>query len=132
MSIAAKALKLIVVNLMVLLWATTSAAEDQIIASGVFEGRSGHVTSGTVTVKQTSTGAIVVLESDFSFDGAPDPKLGFGNNGYDSSTTFSALRSNTGTQTYELPATTDLSDYNEIYVWCEQYDVPLGVAPLKR
>ena len=74
----------------------------------------------------------MILDSNFSFDGAPDPKLGFGDGGrYDQSTQFSPLRSNHGKQEYEIRDATDLSGYGEIYVWCEKFSVPLGVAKLR-
>ena len=109
----------------------TPALADETIAKGSFEGQSGHVAKGGVSVRKTSSGTVVVLAPDFSFDGAPDPKLGFGKNGYDASTQFSALRSNSGEQSYEIPASVDPGDYNEVWVWCEKYAVPLGVATLK-
>jgi hypothetical protein len=46
------------------------------------------------------------------------------------STQFSALKSNSGAQTYELPAALDPTGYTELWVWCEQYSAPLGVAAL--
>ena len=107
------------------------AAAEDVVARGTFEGRSNHVTKGGVTITRTAEGAVVVLERDFSLDGAPDPKLGFGNDGYDSSTQFSPLRSNTGKQEYTQPASIDPATYNEIWVWCERFSVPLGVAELK-
>ena len=107
------------------------ALADEIFAKGEFSGQSGHVAKGGVSVRKTSSGTVVVLAPDFNFDGAPDPKLGFGKNGYDASTQFSALRSNKGEQSYEIPATVDPGDYNEVWVWCEKYAVPLGVATLK-
>jgi hypothetical protein len=110
--------------------AAAYAGED-VIARGSFTGKSGHATSGGVSVKKTAEGPVVVLEPDFRFDGAPDPKLGFGKNGYDKSAKFSALKSNSGEQTYALPGSIDPADYNEIWVWCERYAVPLGVAKLK-
>ena len=106
------------------------SAQDTVVAKGRFEGRSGHETSGGVTIKQTPDGAVVVLEEDFSLDGAPDPKLGFGKSGYDHSSQFSVLRSNTGRQEYKLPATIDPGRYTEFYVWCERFSVPLGVAKI--
>jgi hypothetical protein len=109
----------------------TSAQADETIAKGNFSGQSGHATTGGVSVRKTQGGTVVVLAPDFSFDGAPDPKLGFGKNGYDASTQFSALRSNSGEQSYEIPASVDPGDYNEVWVWCEQYAVPLGRATLK-
>ncbi len=108
-----------------------AAAQDQVLASGEFRGKSGHAASGGVSVVKTAKGAMVVLAPDFKFDGAPDPKLGFGKNGYVKSTQFSVLKSNSGKQTYEIPSTIDPADYTEVWVWCEQYSVPLGVATLK-
>ncbi len=106
-------------------------AQDQVLASGEFRGKSGHAASGGVSVVKTPTGVAVVLAPDFKFDGAPDPKLGFGKNGYVKSSQFSALKSNSGAQTYEIPSTIDPADYTEVWVWCEQYSVPLGVATLE-
>ncbi|NET39077.1 MAG: DM13 domain-containing protein [Cyanothece sp. SIO1E1] len=108
-----------------------SEVVSRVFASGTFEGRSDHIVSGGVTVLKTETGTMVVLESDFSLDGAPDPKLGFGQNGYEPSTQFSPLTSNTGAQIYTVPDSVDPTQYNEIWVWCEKFDVPLGVATLK-
>ena len=109
----------------------TSSAQEQVLASGAFSGKSGHAASGGVRVVRTGTGVTVILERDFKFDGAPDPKLGFGKNGYEKSTQFSALKSNSGEQTYEIPAAIDPADYTEVWVWCEKYSVPLGVAKLE-
>ena len=109
----------------------TTQAESQIIATGKFEGRSDHVVSGGVTILKTDKGYVVVLEPDFSLDGAPDPKLGFGKNGYKASTKFSKLRSNKGVQAYDISEAIDPKDYDEVWVWCEEFDVPLGVAQLK-
>ncbi len=107
----------------------TARAADH-VARGNFEGASGHVTSGGVTVEKTAEGYVVVLEDDFSFDGAPDPQLGLGRNGYDGSTRFGKLESNSGKQSYTLPAGIDASQYDEVWVWCEKFSVPLGVAKL--
>ena len=108
-----------------------ASAEGHVLASGEFRGQSGHAASGGVSVVKTAKGVVVVLGPDFKFDGAPDPKLGFGKNGYVKSTQFSILRSNSGEQTYEIPSTIDPADYTEVWVWCEKFSVPLGVATLK-
>ena len=108
-----------------------ASSQDQVLASGKFRGQSGHAASGGVSVVKTANGTLVVLAPDFKFDGAPDPKLGFGKNGYVKSTQFSKLKSNSGKQTYEIPASIDPADYTEVWVWCESYAVSLGVATLK-
>ena len=107
------------------------AAADETLASGSFKGASGHVASGGVSVQKTTDGVVVVLGEDFSFDGAPDPKLGFGKDGYDKTSQFSHLQANSGKQVYKIPASIDPAQYNEVWVWCERYAVPLGVARLK-
>lgn len=102
----------------------------EVVATGVFEGASDHVTTGGVTVRKAADGYYVTLEEDFSLDGAPDPKLGFGNPDYAAETQFSELKSKMGYQSYKLPEGFDPTDYQTIYVWCEQFSVPLGVATL--
>ncbi|NEP09788.1 MAG: DM13 domain-containing protein [Symploca sp. SIO2C1] len=103
-------------------------AESEIIFNGTFEGRTDHIVTGGVTVLKTDSGTVVVLESDFSLDNAPDPKLGFGKDGYDPSTKFSHLESHTGAQIYVISEDINPDEYNEIWVWCEKFNVPLGVA----
>ena len=103
----------------------------EVVLRGQFEGRSSHATSGTATVETSAGGAMVVLGADFSLDGAPDPKVGFGRDGvYDPSAQLEALKSNTGRQEYRVPESIDPTRYNELYIWCERYKVPLGVAKL--
>jgi hypothetical protein len=108
----------------------TAGASSEVILSGKFEGRSGHAVSGGVSVMKTDSGFLVVLEKDFSLDDAPDPKLGFGKNGYDASSLFSVLMAKNGAQIYALPANIEPASYNEFWVWCEKHNVPLGVAKL--
>ena len=111
-------------------WRPSLAGE--VLLRGQSEGRSNHVASGAAAVEKTASGAMVVLGEDFDFDGGPDPKVGFGRDGvYDKSSQLEALRSNTGRQEYVIPSSIDPAKYNEIYIWCERYSVPLGVAKLK-
>lgn len=97
--------------------------------SGRFRGASRHVTTGTVTVTPASGGAVIRLGADFSLDGAPDPVVGLGHNGsYDARTFAGELRSNSGAQSYTLPRNVRAEAYNEVYIWCRRFGVPLGVA----
>lgn len=93
---------------------------------GTFEGASNHVTTGTAEL----AGDQVNLLADFTFDGAPDPKVALGKDGYDASTLMGPLTSNTGASSYQVPAGIDTSEYNEVWIWCERFNVPLGVAKL--
>lgn len=105
-------------------------AEGAVVATGEFEGASKHVTTGGVTIRQAADGFYVTLEDDFSLDGAPEPRLGFGDPDYVVETQFSELKSKTGHQSYKLPEGFDPMAYQTIYVWCEKFEVPLGVATL--
>lgn len=99
--------------------------------SGAFTGQSGHATSGGVEVVETAAGWEVRLGPDFSFDGAPDPRVGFGRDGrFAADTDFEPLRRNAGAQVYAVPDALDPADYDEVYIWCRQYAVPLGVAKI--
>lgn len=97
---------------------------------GTFTGKSNHVTKGRAEVVTQNGKSQVILLDDFWFDGAPDPKVALGRNGFDKSTLMGALTSNTGKQTYDVPAGIDAATYNEVWIWCERFNVPLGVAQL--
>ena len=99
-------------------------------ATGQFVGASDHVTTGTASVFWTGSQWVVSLGSDFSLDGAPDPVVGLGNGSYDPDAKLGALQSDTGAQVYPLPAGLDIGDYLQVYIWCEEFSVPLGVADL--
>lgn len=92
---------------------------------GNFKGLSNHTTTGTAELAADG----VQLLADFTFDGAPDPKVALGKDGvYDPSTLMGALKSNAGASQYALPAGINPDDYNEVWIWCERFNVPLGVA----
>ena len=118
---------------------TTGAAAATILAgtlpsladghsrSGSFSGRSNHVTTGKTELSNNN----VVLQSNFSLDGAPDPRVGLGKNGkYDPKTDLGALKKLTGKQTYRIGGGIDATNYNEVYIWCRKFNVPLGVAKI--
>lgn len=106
-------------------------ADDTVTQSGSFEGRSNHVTNGTISIVKTDSGYQAVLEDDFDFDGAPDPKLAFANGGkVDESTIFVLIRKNKGRQVYDIPASINPADFDGFFLWCQQYSVPLGYAAL--
>lgn len=97
---------------------------------GTFQGASGHVTTGRVELAKENGKYVVHLLDDFTFDGAPDPKVALGRNGVDKSTLMGLLKSNTGASSYEVPAGVNADQMNEVWIWCERYNVPLGKAKL--
>ncbi|MEM7507304.1 MAG: DM13 domain-containing protein [Pseudomonadota bacterium] len=108
------------------------AGETTVAANGTFTGASDHITTGGVSIVKTADGgAVVILDSDFSLDGAPDPRVGFGKDGtYVDASDLGELTSKTGLQVYVIPPEVNVADYNEVYIWCRKFAVPLGVASL--
>lgn len=100
--------------------------------SGTFTGASNHVTKGTAKIVQKADGWYIEVADNFWFDGAPDPKLALGNGGkVDTATLVQNLSSNTGAQSYKLPAGIDGAKYDSVILWCEKFSVPLGKALVK-
>ena len=108
-----------------------SALAGDVTGTGSFTGKSGHKTSGMVTIEKTADGYAVILQDDFLFDGAPDPKVVIGRQGNSDRITLAHLAENSGKQSYPIPANIDVSQYDEVWIWCKRYAVPLGYASLK-
>lgn len=110
----------------------TTASAGEMSMTGTFTGDNDHITTGGVSVVKTANGgAVVILDTNFSLDGAPDPKVGFGKDGaYAEVTDLGELTQNTGLQVFVVPASVNVDDYNEVYIWCEQFSVSLGKADL--
>ncbi|WP_299608189.1 DM13 domain-containing protein [uncultured Tateyamaria sp.] len=110
--------------------AGTASAET--VSSGTFTGASDHITTGGVDVIKNADGShTIVLGDDFSLDGAPDPRVGLGKDGHFNGNTDSGKLGNlTGSQSFVIPAGIDVSEFNEVYIWCEKFSVPLGIAKL--
>ncbi len=107
------------------------SSNAQITAKGAFTGDSNHVTTGGAEILRQDGKWYVKLGKDFFFDGAPDPKVALGNGKFVQDATLAPLRSNTGEQLYEIPASLDVADFNQVWIWCEEFAVPLGHANLK-
>lgn len=114
--------------------ALTSLAPISAFAGGssTFTGASDHITTGGVTIVKNADGtATVTLDEHFTLDGAPDPRVAFGKDGaYVPSGDLGPLQKLSGKQTYIVPAHINVDDFNEVYIWCLKFDVPLGVAAL--
>ena len=108
---------------------TSSSINAPTVASAEFSGRSDHVVLGNASIVGAPGSYQLVFDNAFDLDGAPDPVVGFGNNGaYDGATKVGPLSQHKGAQRYSLPASFDPASVGEVYVWCEKFSVPLGVA----
>lgn len=112
-----------------LLIASLHVQAHDVEAKGTFSGANDHITTGQVEVVKTDTGWNIVLGADFSLDGAPEPSVGIGKDG-ELQLDLAPLESISGEQTYVLPASVKLSDFDEIFIWCREFNVSLGSAKL--
>lgn len=109
-----------------------SAASASPLSKGKFRGATGHVTSGSVTVKEQAGRYVIELASNFSLDGAPDPYVALGKgSGLVSGGLIAVLKSNTGKQRYAVKITPALKGATEVIIWCKKFSVPIGVAPIR-
>lgn len=99
--------------------------------AGTFRGINNHTVSGGVSVEKRDEGYVIVLASDFDFDGAPDPRIAFGKDGsFAKDTDFEPLKADKGAQEYLVPETIDPSAFNEVHIWCRKFSVGLAIAQL--
>lgn len=119
-----------VLSTVALIPAIASAGET--VATGTFTGENDHITTGGVSVVTTENGGtVVILDTNFSLDGAPAPSVGFGKDGvYVAASDLGTLEENTGLQVFVVPEGVDVADFNEVYIWCDDFTVSLGVASL--
>lgn len=106
---------------------TTTAT---VLKSGTLAGI-GHTVSGTVTIYKSASSKTVVLDP-FSSQNGPDLKVYLSKDINASSyISLGALKSTSGKQSYEIPGNPDVTDYNYVMVWCEQFTVVFGRAEIK-
>lgn len=116
---------------LIALGAAGVAGADEVTRSGSFTGASNHVTTGDVSIVKTAEGYEIRLAENFSLDGAPDPRVGFGKGGkFVDATDFEVLREDTGAQVYKVPDGLNPADFDDVFIWCRRFSVPLGLAAL--
>lgn len=102
---------------------------------GSLSGRQGYNVSGTVEVIKADGKAKVVFADDYVFDPSknpPDIKIGFGNGETyaKGSKIHEKLEVKSGAAEFDIPASIDTDQYDELYIYCEKFTVILAVAPL--
>ena len=109
----------------------SSANAADILSRGTFVGASRHKAGGSFEIVKDSGVVRIVLKDDFTLQDAPTPRLAWGKDGYKRGTIFGKLDRFKGMQEYVVPVGTDLTQFNEFWIWCEKYDVGLAVAKLR-
>ncbi len=103
--------------------------EGELIETGSFTGQSGHTVSGEFQIIKKGEIHYLVLQDNFQFDGAPDPKIGFSKNDeFSEDTLFSGLNLDEGKQIYRLPFDFNPDQYDEVTLWCDKFNADLAEA----
>ncbi len=101
-------------------------------AAGTFVGLEGHTAQGTAKLIKNGSDYFVRLEDDFRVTNGPDLFVYLGKNGaYDPKARLGELKGNIGSQNYAIPSSLNVSDYDEVWVWCWSFSVAFGKAVLK-
>lgn len=101
-----------------------------LIKTGTIRGI-GHTASGTASV-YNDKGQLVVLLNPYSSQNGPDLKVYLSKDADASEyIRLGNLKSTMGSQSYTVPGTPDLNEYNYVHVWCERYTVVFARAELK-
>lgn len=111
---------------------------DRLIYQGKFHNADKRG-SGTASVYKKSDGTRVLRLTNFSTSSGPDLFVYFykTRDARNSSSlknvrhiSLGRLKSQKGTQEYQIPAGVDLNSYQAISIWCRQFGVNFATAPL--
>ncbi len=117
------------------------AAAEEILASGRFHGASRHQATGVARLVKNADGGYAVSLGEFASDPGPDIFIILStaedprSSGDIKKSRFIALgrrQGETGGQTYAVPFTVDPGNFRSVGIWCRQYSILFGAAPLKR
>ena len=112
--------------------ASTKASKVLTTARGSFVGTQKFQVTGTTEVFRQNGEWFIRLGPGFSESGAPDPKVALGNKasgGYVPGTILGLIQAN-GESVYALKPGLDIGDYDQVWIWCERFNVPIGHANL--
>jgi hypothetical protein len=101
---------------------------------------------GSVTIRRDGDRTLLVFSGDFrTSESAPDLKVAVSPSSTPlagskppayplepgSYTVLAPLKSASGAQVYEVPASIDLSRQGSVLIWCEQFNATMAWAPLR-
>ncbi|ARU40132.1 hypothetical protein CCB80_02855 [Armatimonadetes bacterium Uphvl-Ar1] len=114
---------------------TDSQTAAEILASGKFQSYA-HETKGKAQFVRVGNKTYLQL-TDFHTSNGPDVRVLLlkgtdSNNGKSPDRIeLGPIKGNIGTQNYEIPAGTNLDEYQSVSVWCERFSVGFGGATLQ-
>ena len=118
------------------------SSEPEALYTGKLEGKA-HPTSGRATIYKSPDGMQYLRLTDFTTSNGPDMHVvlvraddkALGQEivkGELEHVELGTLKGNQGDQNYDLPAATDLNQYQAVAIYCEQFHAIFGVARLEK
>jgi hypothetical protein len=118
------------------------SGEPEALYTGRLEGKA-HPTNGRATIYKSADGKHYLRLSDFTTSNGPDVHVLLVRaddealrqeivKGELDSVELGSLKGNQGDQNYDLPATTDLNQYQAVAIYCERFHAIFGVAKLEK
>jgi hypothetical protein len=98
------------------------------------DGEPGHNGSGRVELIRAPGGGLVLRFEEFSVTNGPDlfVVLSPDADGYaEGSLNLGGLKATDGNINYDIPAGTDITQFESAVIWCRQFDVTFAVATLE-
>lgn len=109
-----------------------AASSNQFVAVG-----SRNKTEGGFQVVEENGKQYIEFSNDFEVSQGPDLEIILHKNqtvgqsiAEEDYISLAPIQSFSGTQRYEVPEDVDLNDYASVAVWCEDFNVTFGYAPL--
>ena len=121
--------------------ANSAKTEAQLIASGDFISHE-HTTSGKASIVKKADGTYQLAFENLNTSNGPDVHVwvsagevvegleGFKAAANHEKIDLGVIKGNIGNQVYDLPADFDITKWKSIDLWCDQFDVSFGAAPL--
>ncbi len=96
-----------------------------LLKQGVLMGVN-HTASGTASIYEDNGNKIIFFDPFMSENG-PDLKVYLSKDQKASEyIRLGQLKSTNGSQSYQIPAGTEISQYQFVHIWCEKYSVEFG------
>lgn len=107
-------------------------SEPVALASGGFQGLTGHRGAGNATIYELPDGSRIVRLEDFDVSNGPGLEIhlvpGADQRGPGGGVKLADLRGNVGNQNYDVPADLDLAGDWTVLIWCEPFTVEVANA----
>jgi hypothetical protein len=118
------------------------SSEPEALYTGTLEGKA-HQTSGRATIYKSKDGIPYLRLTDFTTSNGPDVHVLLVRaddkaleqeivKGELEHVELGTLKGNQGDQNYDLPAATDLNQYQAVAIYCERFHAIFGVARLEK